>query len=908
VDSLLKGLNPQQIEAVTATEGYVRVVAGAGAGKTKALTHRYAWLVSAGGIHPRNILCVTFTNKAAGEMKRRVRALVGDGCDTSLITTYHGFCVRVLRPDMDKLFYPQSFIILDVGDQKKILEEIYEELEIKLDHASFQKILRQISLYKADGNYVSLLTDPSHVFDDDTHLSVDDQIIRRYMKRQKKVFGLDFDDLVHFTFRLFDKHADVREKWQEQLHYIQVDEFQDSSKREMRLLDILCAANENLFVVGDPDQTIYEWRGAKVEILVDFHKSHAETQTIILNQNYRSTPQILNAANSLIAKNKMRIEKDLFTHLSPGSPVIHLHARSEGEETAYITKEIKTLIHSGRKYGDVAILYRASFLSRYIEQAFLQNEIPYQIWGGIRFYDRMEIKDMLAYLRMAARQDDVSFLRVINVPRRQMGKARINALKALAEEENTTLYQALKAHADEPPFRASGAASFVALIEEFSQKALTLTVSELLQNLLAYSGYENFIRAGGDMERLDNLAELARTVTEMERAHGETLPLDALLQHISLQTMDETEEETRDCVKLMTIHAAKGLEFPFVFTVGVNEGVMPSARTLEERKQAGLEEERRLCFVAMTRAMERLYLTESEGLGLSGAKKLPSRFLFDIGEGLYERIGTVSAELLNETRKAAGGGVSPQRLPLAERVKHPLFGNGTVEGVDEGKQVYFVRFDNTGKVKPISLDYNFGAEDSAPAPQTPLPVEADFISAPLPPALNDPHEKKERPAYNINPRDLTTDPAETNLWKRADVPHDGWFCTGITDLGKPVGSCGMCGYQIIRYVHQMSHPTFPRAIGAGCVCAGKMENDPEAAANREREHKKIARNRQSFLQRKWKVSAKGNPYIKLNEKVIVLLQDKFHRDCWKYMVDGRVSGLYRSQEEAMLGAYDFVVK
>ena len=337
---ILEALNERQLEAVTATEGYLRVVAGAGTGKTKALTHRYAYLVKTGGIQPSNILCVTFTNKAAGEMKRRIRRLVGDGYDTSLITTYHGFCVRVLRPDMDKLFYPQSFLILDAADQKKILEEIYEELELKLDHASFQKMLKQISKLKADTVYVGGFVNPARVFDADSAGNIDDVIAIKYMQRQKKIFGLDFDDLVNFTFHLFEKCPEVREKWQEQLHYIQVDEFQDCSRREMKLLSILSARHENLFVVGDPDQNIYEWRGARMEILVDFDKNHADAQTVILNQNYRSTPQILAAANSLIEKNIVRVKKELFTRNAPGASVIHLHARDDKSESEWIAKEV----------------------------------------------------------------------------------------------------------------------------------------------------------------------------------------------------------------------------------------------------------------------------------------------------------------------------------------------------------------------------------------------------------------------------------------------------------------------------------------------------------------------------------------------------------------------------------------
>ena len=307
---ILNGLNEKQREAVQTTEGYVRIIAGAGSGKTKALTHRYAYLVRAAGIHPGNILCVTFTNKAAGEMKRRVQTLVGAGCDTALITTYHGFCVRVLREDIGRLFYPENFQILDTADQKKILEEIYTELELKLDHASFEKMMGLIGKQKATTDYVSLLLSRDSIVPE-PKTNLDDLIIHKYFMRQKKIFGLDFDDLINFVFVLFERYPQVLHKWQERLHYIQVDEFQDSSERELRLVDLLSAVHRNLFVVGDPDQNIYEWRGAKVGILVDFDKTHAGTETIIMDRNYRSTANILHAANALIDHNRNRIKKEL---------------------------------------------------------------------------------------------------------------------------------------------------------------------------------------------------------------------------------------------------------------------------------------------------------------------------------------------------------------------------------------------------------------------------------------------------------------------------------------------------------------------------------------------------------------------------------------------------------------------
>lgn len=357
MQNIFEKLNTQQIEAVTATEGYVRIIAGAGSGKTKTLTHRYAYLVNGAGIHPSNILCVTFTAKAAGEMKKRVRALVGEGYDNSLITTYHGFCVRVLREDIHRLLYPQSFGILDEGDQKKILEEIYGEMEIKLDRATFEKILDKIHKTKSTENYVPHMLDGSfsEIAIPGCTDATECEIIHRYLARQKRVFGLDFDDLIAFTFTMFARYPETRDKWAERLYYIEVDEFQDSSRRELRLLQMLSAKHHNLFVVGDPDQNIYEWRGADVSILVNFAENFPGEQTIFLNRNYRSSANILRVANTLIDHNRNRIKKSLYTTDPDGAAVVHLHAKGEREEGKFLTEEIEKaakIRHTVSGHGD----------------------------------------------------------------------------------------------------------------------------------------------------------------------------------------------------------------------------------------------------------------------------------------------------------------------------------------------------------------------------------------------------------------------------------------------------------------------------------------------------------------------------------------------------------------------------
>ncbi len=995
MNELFDKLNEGQLAAVTATEGYVRIIAGAGSGKTKTLTHRYGYLVKAAGIHPSNVLCVTFTNKAAGEMKKRVRSLIGDGYDNSLITTYHGFCVRVLRDDIHRLFYPRGFTILDESDQRKILSEIYTEMEIKLDRATFEKILDAVHRLKSNESYVTAM-----ICGDFSAVNVpavspvqpvsplETEIIRRYLAKQKKIFGLDFDDLVSFTFEIFNKFPEVREKWADRLYYIQVDEFQDSSKRELRLIQSLAAVHKNLFVVGDPDQNIYEWRGADMSILVDFDKTFPGTETILLNQNYRSTENILRCANTLIANNRNRIPKDLFTASSGGADVIHLHAKSEEEEGKWIAAEIRRLIAMERRqYRHIAILYRAGFVSRFVEQALMTAAIPYELYGSVRFYDRMEIRDTLSYLTLLVRDDDEAFERIINTPRRSFGKAKMTALKALAEEEHTSLYETLRRHTADPLFARSGAAEFCTMIEELRAEAKTRPVSEIMQEILTRSGYESYIRENGSMERLDNLSECKRSVWEREQSWGEFFSVETYLQQVMLES-DRDAEEDADKVKLMTIHASKGLEFPVCFVCGMSEGIFPSSRTLEERKDAGLEEERRLCFVAMTRAMERLYLTESEGTGNDHATKRPSRFLYDMGEKNYIRLGIIPKELSEIPAKQAESPSNTGLRRIGSVVNHPVFGRGIINEIDTAKGVYYILFEKSGTRRPVSIDYDFDAwqkldemkqaaadsirrtapslpaaepspqppEIIAPAKPDPIPEEEEEVTLSVPgeitmddmPEMNaipvsapPASDKKESVRKNGQPETipmeielpLTTEgessggaaPAQTempkryrnapwalaeegeeNLWKRDDVPHEGWICTGIIDLGEPVGTCRMCGHQIIRYVHIMKHPDYYRTIGAGCVCAGRMEGDPDAARERENAFKNRQSRRETFLRMPLKRSRNGHEYLKYKGEIITVLEDKFKKGQYKTVLRNQYSASYPTKAEALADAFDSI--
>lgn len=579
----LNTLNEKQYEAVINTEGYLRVIAGAGSGKTKLLVSRYAYLVNDYGIDSANILCVTFTNKAAGEMKRRIRALIGSEYDTSLICTYHGFCVRVLREDIEKMFYPKEFQIIDTAQQKAILGDIYGKFELKLDHGSFEKMVKLISMKKADRSYVRKMCSTEKCTILSEINTLDDKIVEEYLQRQKQLYAMDFSDLMYFTLDIFTRHPKVLEKWQDRLNYIQVDEFQDSSSIEMQLVDMLSGKHKNLMIVGDPDQNIYEWRGSDVKLLVDFDKAHVPTKTVFLNQNYRSTPQILKCANTLIEKNLFRLKKDLFTKRGEGEGVYHFHAKNEFAEAEKIVETICSIRkNTGCNFADFAVLYRSGFLSRVIEKKFTENGIPHEIFGGVKFYQRMEIQDIMAYLRLIAFDDDVAFKRIINTPRRKFGRVKLQYLQRLQKDGNS-LYETLKNNLGDITFKGSGALNFITMIEGIREEHSSITLHEIVERICSDSGYEKYLRELGDMERFDNLSEFKRIASEYEANMGEKVTLREFINQISLQSEDEGDGEC-DMVKLMTIHSAKGLEFPNVFVVGFSEGVFPSSKTIEERK------------------------------------------------------------------------------------------------------------------------------------------------------------------------------------------------------------------------------------------------------------------------------------------------------------------------------------
>ena len=694
----LKELNRQQYEAATTTEGYIRVVAGAGSGKTKTLTARYLYLVEMLGISTANILCVTFTNKAAAEMKKRIRGKLPDQ-DLGRITTFHGFCVGLLKEDCHVVRYPTTFIVLDEEDKESVLKRVFEDLGITSRELTIREAVDHIGWRKGGRGYVKTLIDPDpeqilHLVD--TASTLKDKVMYRYFYEQRKCYGLDFDDLVYFALYILEHNRDVREKWQKRLEYIMVDEFQDIDKDQYALADILSGYHGNLFVVGDPDQTIYTWRGADVKFILEFDSCHENVRTVYLNTNYRSSPQILAASNALIDKNRDRLKKELSAVRADMRKPLYFHAKTNQLEVDWITAQMRAMHDGGMPYSHMAVLYRAHYVSRGLEESLIRNKIPYILYSGVEFYKRKEIKDVLCYLRMIYSGDDISFLRTVNEPRRGVGRTRIQALKDFAGMHKCTLYDALMALLETDLFRRSHAKDYVRLIEKYRAIYAGLELTDLLSAVLSESGYEQMLRNSGEEERLDNLAELKQAIYDFERKAGEEVTLGNYLDHAALFTnMDQTERT--QAVKLMTIHSAKGLEFPVVFVSGLSEGIFPGKRANTRER---LEEERRLCYVAFTRARDRLFLSDAAGTNYDGSFRYPSRFLFNAEKDNLDYVVPLDPALeedaLAQIRRTEDMESRPEQpnAMTGKRVLHMVFGEGTIIGIPRDQDGYIVQFDS----------------------------------------------------------------------------------------------------------------------------------------------------------------------------------------------------------------------
>ena len=709
-EQILDKLNASQKEAVTTTEGYVRVIAGAGSGKTRTLTHRFAYLVNEVGIPAGNILCVTFTNKAANEMRQRIHMLTGDR-DTGYINTFHGFCANVLKEESFVFNYPKSFLVLDNSDIDAMLSVIYEERNLSLRDMTFSKardMIEMLKLFERPDYYIDMFDMSLETLKEkyDSAITPKDIIFYGYLYQEKKCFGLDYNDLIIFTLYTFKVNEESRIKWQKRLMYIMIDEFQDIDKPQYDLMEVLSDYHKNLFVVGDPDQTIYTWRGADIHYLLDFDKKFKGTKTIMMNDNYRSVKSVIDVANSLIDKNKYREEKNLVSLRGEGANTAAYFAKNADDEADFIAEKIVEIKEKNNEnFKDMTILFRSHFLTRSLENALFTKQIPYVIYSGVQFYDRVEIKVALSYLRMLVSADDLAFKRVINTPKRNMGERRIKFLEEVSENNQTTLFNSLKENIDNPIFKGTKAAEFLELIDKLSENFETKSISELLTKVLDLSGYEEALRTEGAQERLDNLAELKQSVYDYEVTCGEETNLDSYLKHIALYTNTDLED-TKDRVKLMTIHAAKGLEFKNVFICGLNEGIFPSKKI---RTQVAMEEERRLAFVAITRAKDRLFLTEANGRNFDGSPRFPSRFLFDIEKQYLEYINEPNDALIKETKEYVE--LSDKLLikdksdliPEGSRVKHMILGEGSIISIDQEMQAYVIKFDSSETERMIAF-------------------------------------------------------------------------------------------------------------------------------------------------------------------------------------------------------------
>ncbi|MCM1291228.1 MAG: ATP-dependent helicase [Prevotella sp.] len=689
-------LNERQQQAVVSTEGRVRIIAGAGSGKTRVLAHRFAFLVNEIGVSPGNILCLTFTNKAAQEMKQRISKLVDRGSVNDFVCTIHSFCVKFLRREIYRIGYPKSFTIIDEEDAKGLAKVAMNDFGIDRKKTTAERFLKQVAGVKGwdPDAYIQkylLPNSPSETPD----------AIARYIRLQLKEFALDYDDLLYITLYILGHFPDAREYWIDKLNYIMIDEVQDCSGDDWKLFEAIAAGHNNLFIVGDPDQAIYEWRGANPKIFINFK---ADTD-IVLNQNYRSTPDILSVANAIIANNQNRIPKDLFTVKLNDTPVVWRHCTSQKEEAEKIATQIADETAKGASPADYAVLYRASHSSRQIEQALLKYKIPYTVWGGVRFFERKEIKDTLAYLRViASDHDDTAFRRIINLPSRKFGSTSLKKLQQLSEQENTPLFLTLCNHIDDKSFNKASLHEFIALIENARLLAQTTPVSELTDYILRQSALLDMLRNDEEEERLENISELISAMREFEKSRAEDnndeSTVYSYLQDVALYTNADYKSDSQR-VRLMTIHQSKGLEFPTVFVIGLTEGNFPSHRTIRERRKDGEEEERRLMYVAVTRAEDRLYLSDSEGyMNDNGAMKFPSRFLSEIPEQFIEIEGKVDPSLLQGTKNLVKtlneelGDNTENPWKPGTKVKHKIFGIGEIISYDAANKSYKVKFSN----------------------------------------------------------------------------------------------------------------------------------------------------------------------------------------------------------------------
>lgn len=634
MNNILDKLNEKQREAVLTTEGPVLVLAGAGSGKTTVLVNRIAYMISEKNIRPWNILAITFTNKAAKEMKERIDRLLGDTAANMWMGTFHSVCVRILRTCIDLLGYNRDFVIYDTADARMLMKETLKELNIEEKTFPVRNVLSIISNAKND------LMDPAtfeNVYRNDYRMSIIAKIYYRYQTKLKKNNAVDFDDIILHTVKILSENPDVLNTYREKFRYILVDEYQDTNNSQYLLINLLAQGHRNLCVVGDDDQSIYKFRGANIGNILNFEDDYTDVKKITLDQNYRSTQNILDVANSVISNNKERLGKELWTSNGDGDKVFVYTGTNEYEEGRYIAHQIKKYYDNQGSFSDCAILYRTNAQSRVIEEMLMRESVPYKVLSGLRFYDRKEIKDTIAYLRVIYNpNDDISLVRIINEPKRKIGMTTVDKARGIAEKNNISIYEVIS-HADNyPEFKTATKKllEFCDIINSLIKLKDTIPLGELLQRVLNDTGYMASLMAENTTEsktRIENLGEFESVIAEFEK-NNESGTLGEFLEGISLVSDLDGYDENEDCVVLMTIHSAKGLEFPIVFLSGLEDGLFPGPMSLNSDED--IEEERRLCYVAITRAKKQLYITKALSRTIHGKtmQTVDSRFFDEIPE------------------------------------------------------------------------------------------------------------------------------------------------------------------------------------------------------------------------------------------------------------------------------------
>jgi DNA helicase-2/ATP-dependent DNA helicase PcrA len=699
ITSIIEPLNLAQRRAVCAEEPSVLVLAGAGSGKTRVLVHRIAWLIQAESIPAQRVLAVTFTNKAAREMRNRIEDLLALSTRDLWIGTFHGLAHRLLRRHAAEAGLPSAFQILDTDDQQRVIKRIIRSLELDEARWPARQVQWYINAQKEEGRRARNLPEPGDPFERQMLA-----VYRAYEELCNRSGLVDFAELLLRCLELFESQSELREFYRKKFRHVLVDEFQDTNRIQYAWLRLLTQEDQNLFVVGDDDQSIYSWRGAQVENLQKFQQDYPRHDLVRLEQNYRSTGTILAAANALISHNSDRLGKELWTEDSQGEAISLYAAFNEMDEAHYVTRRIQADAEQGNLRSEMAILYRSNAQSRQFEEKLVTFGIPYRVYGGLRFFERLEIKDALAYLRMASNpDDDASFERIINTPTRGIGPKSLDLIRALARQTSTSLWQATHAvAADEAlPARARNPLNhFIHLMDEMIETSTELGLSERTTHLLARSGLlEHFKKERGEQaeQRLENLAELVNATRQFENEpllDPEIPIIEQFLAHAALEAGENQSEASTDCVQLMTLHAAKGLEFEHVYLVGLEEGLFPSLQSMEDPSR--LEEERRLCYVGLTRARKKLIISHAESRRLYGKETYPrpSRFLREIPGNLIEpvRMGSPSARSMGGNSNSLPE--SSSGLRIGQQVTHAKFGTGVIlhaegEGAQARVQVSF---------------------------------------------------------------------------------------------------------------------------------------------------------------------------------------------------------------------------